>query len=174
MKYAIISDIHGNLEALEAVLSEIEGRQHDEIICLGDVVGYGPNPNECIEIIRERANVTLAGNHDYAPLGKLDLSYFNSWAKDAIEWTAGQLTQDSIDFLLGLPIKTDIDEFTIVHATPFQPDEWNYLNTIGDAVKNFAEFSSQVCFLGHSHVPMIVAKSEHEDFHVIRSNPLEL
>ena len=173
MKYAIISDIHGNLEALEAVLAEIKTREFDELVCLGDVVGYGPNPNECIQLISEQATITLAGNHDYAPLGKLDLSYFNPWAKEAIEWTAEQLQPSSIEFLLGLPLKSEMDGFTIVHATPAQPEEWNYLNTIGDAAKNFAEFVSRVCFIGHSHVPMIVAMNGDEQYRVIRENPLQ-
>ncbi|HEX9653856.1 MAG TPA: metallophosphoesterase family protein, partial [bacterium] len=112
MKYAIISDIHGNLEALESVLAVIDNMKVDSLLCLGDIVGYGPNPNECVDLIKQRAAVSLAGNHDHAPLGKLDLSYFNPWARTAIEWTAGQLSQASIDFLLGLPLKEEVDGFT--------------------------------------------------------------
>ncbi len=172
MRYAIISDIHGNLEALESVLTEIDNRKVDSLICLGDVVGYGPNPNECVEIIQEKAEIILAGNHDYAPLGKLDISYFNPWAKSAIEWTSEHLTQSSIDFLLNLPLKKELDGFTIVHATPNDPEDWNYIITIGDAVKNFPEFKGQICFVGHSHVPMIVTLNENEDYRVIRNNPV--
>ncbi len=174
MKYAIISDIHGNLEALESVLAEIDKMKVDSLLCLGDIVGYGPNPNECVEVIKKRADVTLAGNHDYAPLGKLDLSYFNPWARSAIEWTAAQLNQESIDFLLSLPLKKELDGFTIVHATPNNPAAWNYIITIGDAVKNFAEFSGQVCFIGHSHVPMIVVVNGQGDYRVIRDNPVHI
>ncbi|MFQ5638618.1 MAG: metallophosphoesterase family protein [bacterium] len=173
MKYAIISDIHANLEALETVLSEIEKHHVDSILCLGDVVGYGPNPNECIESVRKHTDVILAGNHDYAPLGKLDLSYFNPWAKTAIEWTAEQLTDGSKDFLLELPLTKEFDNFTIVHATPLEPEEWNYIITIGDAAKNFSEFKSGICFIGHSHVPLIVSTNKHEDYHVQRDNPLK-
>ncbi|MFQ5750491.1 MAG: metallophosphoesterase family protein [bacterium] len=172
MKYAIISDIHGNLEALESVLAAIEKKKVDSLICLGDVVGYGPNPNECVEIIKEKAEIILAGNHDYAPLGKLDMTYFNPWARSAIEWTADQLTQSSIDFLLSLPLKIELDGFTIVHATPFNPEDWNYIITIGDAVRNFPEFKGQICFVGHSHVPLVVAVNEIEDYRVIRNNPV--
>lgn len=173
MKYAIISDIHGNLEALKSVLADIDKKKVKEIICLGDVVGYGPNPNECVELIRKKAKVTLAGNHDYAPLGKLDLSYFNPWARDAIDWTASELTQSSIDFLLGLPLKIELDGFTIVHATPENPDEWDYILTIGDAMKNFPEFANQVCFVGHSHVPLIVVMNESGKYWVENKNPLK-
>ncbi|MFQ5823971.1 MAG: metallophosphoesterase family protein [bacterium] len=174
MRYAIISDIHGNLEALQKVLAEIDKKQVDEILCLGDIVGYGPNPNECVNIIREIAKVTLAGNHDYAPLGKLDVSYFNPWARSAIHWTADELTQSSRDFLLSLPLKIERDGLTIVHSTPYNPEEWNYIITIGDAVRNFPEFSDKVCFVGHSHVPIIMSENENVDYHVVRENPLKL
>jgi diadenosine tetraphosphatase ApaH/serine/threonine PP2A family protein phosphatase len=167
MKYAIISDIHGNLEALETVLARIAEIGVDSILCLGDVVGYGPNPNECVSLVKEKAEITLAGNHDYAPLGKIDITSFNPWARDAIEWTAEELTQDSIDFLISLPLKIDLEGFTIVHATPYRPESWNYIVTIGDAVRNFEEFGSQVCFIGHSHVPMIVSRNGQDDYRVI-------
>jgi len=172
MKYAIISDIHGNLEALKSILEEIDRQKVDSILCLGDIVGYGPNPNECAEIIKERADVVLAGNHDYAPLGKIDISYFNPWARQAIEWTRENLAPETIEFLLELPLKSEQDGFTIVHATPYKPHEWNYIITIGDAIKNFPEFSSQVCFIGHSHVPMIVTLTERNDCVVEKDNPL--
>ncbi|RMF68269.1 MAG: metallophosphoesterase [Calditrichaeota bacterium] len=174
MKYAIISDIHGNLEALDSVLAEIDKRGADTIVCLGDIVGYGPNPNECVETVKSRAEITLAGNHDYAPLGKLDLSYFNPWARRAIEWTAEHLTEDSISFLQNLPLRAELDGFTIVHSTPLEPDQWNYITTIGEAVSNFAEFDSQICFIGHSHVPTVIAVDEKQDFRVLKDNPLEI
>ncbi|MFQ5677252.1 MAG: metallophosphoesterase family protein, partial [bacterium] len=174
MKYAIISDIHGNLEALEKVLAEIDRLDVDEILCLGDVVGYGPNPNECVQIIRQRAQYTLAGNHDYAPIGKLDISYFNPWARSAIEWTAKELTATSVEFLSHLPLKAELDGFTIVHATPYNPEDWNYINTIGDAALNFPEFDNQICFIGHSHVPMIVTVDKVNDYRVSKNNPLKI
>ncbi|MFQ5864799.1 MAG: metallophosphoesterase family protein [bacterium] len=174
MRYAIISDIHGNLEALQKVLTQIDNEKIDQILCLGDVVGYGPNPNECVDIVRKKSKITLAGNHDYAPLGKLDISYFNPWARSAINWTADELTQSSIDFLLNLPLKIEIDSFTIVHSTPHNPEEWNYIITIGDAIRNFPEFESQVCFVGHSHVPLIIAEDDKGEYQVINENPLKL
>jgi len=174
MKYAIISDIHGNLEALDTVLTEIDKQNVDSIVCLGDIVGYGPNPNECVDKVREVAEVSLAGNHDYAPLGKLDLSYFNPWARDAIRWTADELSESSIQFLLELPLKLEMNGFTIVHATPEQPAEWNYILTIGDAARNFSEFNGQVCFIGHSHVPMVVSLDQEGEYLVQKENPLKI
>jgi len=174
LKYAIISDIHGNLEALKSVLQEIEKQKVDSVLCLGDIVGYGPNPNECVELVKEKTEVALAGNHDYAPLGKIDIAYFNPWARSAIEWTADQLTQLSIDYLLSLPLKMEVNGFTIVHATPHKPDEWNYITTIGDAVKNFAEFGSQICFIGHSHVPLVVSVDSENEYLVLSDNPIKV
>ncbi|MFQ5602764.1 MAG: metallophosphoesterase family protein [bacterium] len=174
MKYAIISDIHGNLEALESVLKDIDNKQIDSLICLGDLIGYGPNPNECVDIVKEKADYILAGNHDYAPLGKLDLSYFNPWARNAIEWTADHLTQETKDFLLNLPLKVELDGFTIVHSTPAHPEDWNYIITIGDAVQNFPDFRGQICFIGHSHVPMIISVNEKEDYRVIRNDSISI
>lgn len=174
MKYAIISDVHGNLEALQRVLTEIDKKKVDEILCLGDLVGYGPNPNECVDIVRKISKITLAGNHDYAPLGKLDVSYFNPWARSAISWTADELTRSSVDFLLSLPLKIELDSFTIVHSTPYNPDEWNYIITLGDAIRNFSEFKGQACFVGHSHVPMIVAENKKGEHEVLSENPLKL
>jgi diadenosine tetraphosphatase ApaH/serine/threonine PP2A family protein phosphatase len=173
MKYAIILDIHGNLEALHSVLSDIDKKNIDEILCLGDVVGYGPNPNECVDIIREKARITLAGNHDYAPLGKIDLTYFNPWAKNAIDWTENRLTQASKEFLLNLPLKQEMNGFTIVHATPQNPHEWYYITSLEEAIINFPEFEGQVCFVGHSHVPLVVALDEEGEYRVVRSNPLK-
>jgi len=174
MRYGIVSDIHGNLEALESVLGELEKRQVDSILCLGDLIGYGPNPNECVELIKERAEVVLAGNHDYAPLDKLDLAYFNPWARNAIEWTKERLNESSVEFLLSLPLKKEIHGVTLVHSTPLIPEEWNYIITIGDAQKNFPEFDDQVCFIGHSHVPIIIVTDSAEDCRVIQDNPLQI
>ena len=174
MKYAIISDIHGNLEALQSVLSDIERHGIETIICLGDLVGYGPNPNECVELIRDKADIVLAGNHDHAPVGKLDISYFNPWARTAIEWTREQLAASTVEFLTGLPLKKDVDGFTVVHATPFRPEEWNYIITIGDAIKNFPEFPGQICFIGHSHVPMVISLDDGDVCSVVRENPVNI
>ncbi|MFQ5706292.1 MAG: metallophosphoesterase family protein [bacterium] len=174
MRYAIISDIHGNLEALQRVLEEIETRNIGEILCLGDVVGYGPNPNECVEIVRKHAKITLAGNHDYAPLGRLDLSYFNPWARSAVEWTGEELTPASTEFLMNLPLMAQMDGFAIVHATPLNPEEWNYITTVGDAVINFPEFQGQVCFIGHSHVPLNIVMNGNGACDVEKQNPMPL
>jgi diadenosine tetraphosphatase ApaH/serine/threonine PP2A family protein phosphatase len=154
--YVIISDIHANLEALEATRSEIDRIGPDKILCLGDVVGYGASPGECIEITRELASVTVAGNHDCGVTGLTDITYFNRYAREAIIWTARALDEKGLEFLRELPLShVEPDRFRIVHATPQDPGRWNYIFTHQQAMEEFKAFSEQVCFVGHSHQPCI-------------------
>ncbi|MBN1351677.1 metallophosphoesterase family protein [candidate division KSB1 bacterium] len=167
MRYAILSDIHGNLEALEAVLLQIENASIDYIICLGDVVGYGPNPNECIELIKQKAKIILAGNHDYAPIGRIDTSFFNAYAKAAIRWTGEVLTEENMAFLAGLPLQYKEGEVHFVHATPHKPEQWDYIFYVDDAIQQFLSFSDRVCFVGHSHSPVIFSELKRQEYHVL-------
>jgi diadenosine tetraphosphatase ApaH/serine/threonine PP2A family protein phosphatase len=158
MRYAIFSDIHANLEALEAVLAKIDEiakeEPIDQIWFLGDLVGYGPDPNECIVILRERTDVIIAGNHDWAAVGKIDLEDFSAAARISAEWTAKQLTEEHRSFLSDLPERLDIDECTLVHGSPYGP-LWEYLTSEILAERSFKHFSSRYCFVGHTHVPII-------------------
>jgi diadenosine tetraphosphatase ApaH/serine/threonine PP2A family protein phosphatase len=158
MRYAVFTDVHANLEALEAVLAEIDQLSKeepiDEIWFLGDLVGYGPNPNECITMLRERTNVIIAGNHDWAAIGKIDLEEFSSAARISAEWTAQQLTEEHRDFLTNLPERLEIGECTLVHGSPYGP-LWEYLTSEVLAERSFQHFSSRLCFVGHTHVPVI-------------------
>jgi diadenosine tetraphosphatase ApaH/serine/threonine PP2A family protein phosphatase len=158
MRYAIFSDIHANLEALEAVLAKIDeiSQQEpvDEIWFLGDLVGYGPNPNECIEKLRGRTNVIIAGNHDWAAVGKIDLEDFSPAARISAEWTARQLTEEHRDFLANLPERLEFGECTLVHGSPYGP-LWEYLTSELLAERSFQYFNTRYCFVGHTHVPII-------------------
>lgn len=156
MRYGLISDIHGNLEALNAVLSEIDKLHVDTILCLGDVVGYGPNPNECVALVRERAAVCLIGNHDEASLGRVDLEFFNYIAREAIEWTMRELNPESSAYLRSLPYTHEFENVLIVHASPDEPRRWNYIISLEDAEQSFAAFEQQLCFIGHSHTPWVI------------------
>ena len=156
MRYGLISDIHGNLEALTTVLSEIDKIGVDSILCLGDLIGYGPDPNECVRLVKERAAVCLIGNHDEASLGRVDLDFFNYMAREAIEWTTRQLKPESREYLLSLPYTYDFDDFMIVHASPDNPRRWNYILSLEEAAQNFDAFSKQTCFIGHSHTPWVI------------------
>ena len=158
MRYAIFSDIHANLEALEAVLAKIDELAQEEPIeqiwFLGDLVGYGPDPNECILKLRERTEVIIAGNHDWAAVGKIDLEDFSAAARISAEWTADQLTEEHRTFLTNLPERLEIDECTLVHGSPYGP-LWEYLTSEVLAERSFQYFSSRYCLVGHTHVPVI-------------------
>jgi diadenosine tetraphosphatase ApaH/serine/threonine PP2A family protein phosphatase len=174
MQYGLISDIHGNLEALQAVYKEIDKIGVDEILCLGDIIGYGPDPEKCVELVRERVNIILAGNHDYAPIGLVDVTYFNTYAKRAVEWTASQITEETRKFLEERPLIHQFQNFTIVHSTPADPDAWEYILSIDDAIENFPHFDSRCCFIGHSHVPVIISKAPDEHIKVKRVEKMTL
>ena len=155
MRYAILGDIHSNLAAFEAVLRDADDRGgFDKIWCLGDVVGYGPDPHECIERLRQFEHVCVAGNHDWAAIGKMDTADFNPVAARACHWTAQQLTAEDKDYLQNLPLTLRENDFTLVHGSPREPI-WEYLLSIEAAQDNFANFETAYCLVGHSHVPLI-------------------
>lgn len=160
MRYAIVADIHGNLAALKAVLDDIEQRGGvDGLWCLGDIVGYGPEPGKCLALLRKKASICVAGNHDRATTGKLDTTNFNSDATEAILWTAKQLSHEDISYLNSLPLVAVNDNFTLVHGSPGDPLQ-EYLVSIGAARQNFNYFETQSCLVGHSHRPIVFACDE--------------
>jgi predicted phosphodiesterase len=161
-RVGVISDIHGNLHALEAVLEQLQKENVDMIVCSGDVVGYGARPNECVEAIRKLKIPTIAGNHDHAALLLTDISNFNEIAKAAVLWTKRVLTEENMEFLRQLPLtlKDTANNVFYVHASPKEPGEWNYILTMGEARTNFNYFTEQVCFIGHSHQPFIIENDE--------------
>jgi diadenosine tetraphosphatase ApaH/serine/threonine PP2A family protein phosphatase len=152
MRIVIISDIHSNLVALEAVLAA--AGTYDALWCLGDTIGYGPRPNECVEHMRQHAAVAISGNHDLACLAKIDLRDFNPDARKANIWNGEQLTPENRAWLETLPAATPIDNrFTLAHGSPREP-VWEYLLMPDQALANFELFNQQVCFIGHSHVQL--------------------
>jgi diadenosine tetraphosphatase ApaH/serine/threonine PP2A family protein phosphatase len=175
MRFAILADIHSNLEAFEAVLGDADSRGgFDKIWCLGDVVGYGPDPNECIRRLRQFENVCIAGNHDWAAIGKMDTSEFNPVAATAANWTAEQLTAEYRDYLLSLPLTLREDGFTLAHGSPREPI-WEYLLSTEAAQDNFAYFETVYCLVGHSHIPLIFELvSEKAVFSEFRETNLKL
>lgn len=153
MRVLIISDIHANLAALETVLEDAKG-QWDSLWCLGDVIGYGPAPNECAAILKEQAQITLSGNHDWAVLGKIDINTFNRDARAAINWTQDTINEETRLFLNELPAMIIRDPFTLAHASPRYP-VWEYILDKGTAAINFAYFDTPWCLVGHTHTPVI-------------------
>ncbi len=152
MRIAIISDIHANLQALQRVFEIIDAKEIDQVYCLGDIVGYGAEPNECIKILRDRGVSCIVGNHDKAALDVRQAQHLNRYARAAIEWTAKQLTPENIDFLSHLPYTMLAHHSTFVHASPGKPEEWNYIVTGYDALEYFDFFTTPVCWVGHSHI----------------------
>ena len=151
----MISDIHGNLEALAAVLKDIDERSIDKVFCLGDIVGYGCNPQDCIDLIKERCEVILMGNHDQVAAGEFSLDHYNAAAKAAAVWTREKLEDAAVEFLSNLPLLHRIDDVLFVHSSPWQPEEWHYIMTRDDAKIAFNCFDEPLCFYGHTHMPMI-------------------
>jgi diadenosine tetraphosphatase ApaH/serine/threonine PP2A family protein phosphatase len=152
VRYAIVSDVHGNVDALRAVLDDAAPRA-DAVLCLGDSVGYGADPGPCVELLAERARAIVAGNHEHAVVGLLDLSWFNRYARAAAEWTRERLDDDHRAWLGGLPLTAELADATLVHASPEAPEEWDYLVTPDDGWAAFPHFTTRWCFVGHSHVP---------------------
>jgi predicted phosphodiesterase len=154
MRIAIISDIHANLEALNSVLDDIRERGGAERVwCLGDIVGYGPEPRECIEALRNITNICIAGNHDLASIGKLSTEDFNPDAAAACRWTAKQLSPSDAEYLGNLPLVVREGDFTLVHGSPREP-VLEYLTSIGQAIENLPLLKTRYCLIGHSHIPL--------------------
>jgi diadenosine tetraphosphatase ApaH/serine/threonine PP2A family protein phosphatase len=156
-RIGVFSDIHGNLHALEAVLHALDAMEIRDMVCCGDVVGYGALPNECIELLRFRRIPTLAGNHDHAALEITDVKYFNEIARAAVEWTRQRLSRENLEWLRERPYTLAMPpEFYFAHASPHQPENWGYVLTFGDARQAFGDFQEHICFIGHSHQPAAV------------------
>lgn len=158
MVILVISDIHANLVALRAVIAEAGAV--DEVWSLGDIVGYGPKPRECIDLVRSlNPTISVVGNHDHASIGRIPLADFNPIARAASQWTATQLDLDHVQYLENLPLKQTSGEVTVVHGSPRFP-VWEYVYNARVAAKNFSSFDSKLCFLGHTHVPLHVTEAE--------------
>ena len=156
MRYIVFSDLHGNLEALNKFEKEVSSIKFDRLVCLGDIVGYGADPNLCVDWVRENADFTLAGNHDLAVVKKTDIAYFNAYAIEACKWTQKILTAENRAFLESLPMDMKENDAYWVHASPYQPARWHYIVSKKDAEKHFWSFEAPVCFVGHSHKPIIL------------------
>lgn len=158
MRYGFFSDVHANLEALKVVVEDFKKEKLDKILFLGDAVGYGPDPNECSSIIEDVSEVGLMGNHDYAALGLIETNLFNPYAQKSMEWTKSILNEKSLKILSGFSMDHRFDQLYLVHSTPKEPQEWNYIFDLDDAEENFDFFNKQVCLIGHSHHPAIIKK----------------
>lgn len=165
MLIAILSDIHSNLEAFEAVLHSLKREKPDYVVCLGDVIGYGANPNECIDLVRQHCHLVLQGNHDAALFDEQLRFYFTMHARTALEWTLNQLTPQRLEYMRALQVSARQHDLLFVHSAPTAPERWEYIVDEYDAMKHFSAFHERICFVGHSHVPGIYSQDGRE--HVV-------
>lgn len=155
MRIAILSDIHANLPALTKALELITAKGADEIWCLGDIVGYGAEPNECVELIADRSQRCVLGNHDQA-VAFPEKPKFLPWeGKVTSEWTSAVLTEQNRGFLRSLPLIDTTETCTLVHASPSSPSSWIYVSSLARAHEQFSDFATLLCLIGHTHVPSI-------------------
>jgi diadenosine tetraphosphatase ApaH/serine/threonine PP2A family protein phosphatase len=150
LRYGILSDVHSNFEALQAVLGEIDAIGVDAVLCLGDIVGYGPSPNECCDLLRARDVIAIAGNHDEAAVDGAGAERFNALAREAIHWTQDRLTPENRAYLASLPRERLLDGFAMVHGAPVH--HFDYIMDVLDAQRALERTDQRLTFVGHSHV----------------------
>ncbi|HQZ28857.1 MAG: metallophosphoesterase family protein [Verrucomicrobiales bacterium] len=160
MKYAIFGDIHANLEAFQAVLEDADQQGCTDRICVGDIVGYGANPRECLDMVRSMGCPVVKGNHDEEAVQTSSLDGLNALARQAMEWTREQMTPEDCDYLKSLKLVRQVRDFTIVHATLDTPGGWTYVTNKFDAMASFSYQFTQLCFYGHTHTPKIYVKGD--------------
>jgi len=160
MRYAILGDIHSNLEALNAVLQDAKEHGVTQYCCVGDVVGYNANPVECVNLIRDISEATVRGNHDHYCSHSDELNGFHPLAADVVGWTRKQLAPDQVEYLRNLKYVSSVQTFTIVHSTLDTPEMWGYVFDKLEAEANFNYQTTSLCFYGHTHVPLAFEKSD--------------
>lgn len=161
---AVISDIHSNLEALQSVFDFLKKSRIKKIFCTGDLVGYGPNPNEVIELIRSENIPACLGNHDAAVIERTDITYFNEYAREAVIWTRKHITRDNLLYLMKLPYFFVENGWRFVHSSPEDPDQWYYIQTRYDAEFAMSAFEETICFIGHTHRPVIFSEKGKQNY----------
>ena len=171
MRIGILGDIHSNLDALQAVVEALQSQGVDYWVQVGDIVGYGAEPRECIRLVRELNCTVCIGNHDAAVVGLLSTDFFNPYARQAVEWTRDQLDTEELDFLRQLPLVVERERFTVVHGTLHLPDQFGYVMSVVEAKDSMRTQQTDVCFVGHSHVPAIYMQesTNPDDLHVVFS-----
>jgi len=168
--YIILSDIHGNLEALEAVVESLGDIRGKKILCLGDIVGYGADPVDCLRIVRSMGAESVVGNHDAGVIEKTDISVFNENARAAVYWTMGILSDGDKDYLGGLPYLAHHEFFSACHGTLHDPERFHYMLGGADAMHTFEILERRVCFVGHSHKAGVFSLRQGKVFSVCKDS----
>lgn len=174
MKYGILGDVHANLSALRAVLERFRAHRVERVLSVGDVVGYGAAPTECIAILRELGARVVKGNHDAACVNEIDLAYFNSYARTAVTWTRAQLSREDSAWLARLPLTLDLEDCSVAHGTYHRPERFDYVQGESDAEASLDRLPTPVCFVGHSHVPIALVRLEDDPLRTARAEGSEI
>jgi diadenosine tetraphosphatase ApaH/serine/threonine PP2A family protein phosphatase len=153
MLIRVISDVHSNLPALESVLSDRAGLEAHVTVCLGDIVGYGSDPTECIHLVRDVCNAVVSGNHDSGVAGRTPRSHFNRAGAEAVDWTCGVIGPEELDWLTGLPTHAELEGIFLCHSDPAMPEGWRYILTRGAAVNALEALPGRISMIGHTHLP---------------------
>jgi len=155
MRYGIFGDIHSNLEAFDRIIAEYKKEHIDKYICVGDIVGYGASPHECLRRFMDLNAISVCGNHDWASIGLFPVEYFNNIAKEAVEWTQEILNKEERGFLKSLKLIIKGQGFVVAHGSLCRPELFDYISDIKSAVKSFQIMEEDICFIGHSHIPAV-------------------
>jgi diadenosine tetraphosphatase ApaH/serine/threonine PP2A family protein phosphatase len=176
MRIGVLGDVHGNMEALTAVVAAMRADGIDEWVQVGDIVGYGPEPSACIDVIRDLQCAVCLGNHDAAVLGLLDTAYFNNFARTAIHWTRQQLRASDLEYLRALQLVVRKPDYTVVHGTLHMPEQFGYVLSPVEALDSLRLQETRLCFVGHSHVPAIYMQrsSGPQDLDVVYQSEAEV
>lgn len=174
MIYGIFSDVHANIEALTAIYQALEEHQVERFVCLGDIVGYGPNPNEVVRGVQERCDICVLGNHDNVALGREAHEHFNPHAQQVIDWTQDVLEEDVKEYLSKRPYLERENDIYFVHASPKSPADWFYVNSLDDSVEAFDFCPDRICFIGHTHCPSFVIRESDQSFKVLDEDYVKL
>ena len=173
MRYAIFSDVHSNLEAFMSVIKAMKREKIDKYICGGDIIGYGADPSKCIELTRRLTDNVISGNHDWASAGIFDTSYFNEYAKKAVFWTNEVLNETERTYLKNLKLIHKEKSFVVVHGSLDEPERFHYILNLNDAFRTFNIMDGKLCFVAHSHSPIVFKKHE-EDITCAKETALKL
>ena len=174
MRYGIFSDIHSNTEALDVVLALFKKEGVEKYLCLGDIVGYGAEPQECIAKIRALKPIVIGGNHDWGCVEMTPVEYFNTYAREALFWTKSRLNVEELNFLRSLESVHSFEEITLVHGSLDFPEEFHYIFDIESATSTLELLKTKICFVGHSHLPMVLSLDQEGTIHVHRGGKAEL
>lgn len=176
MLYAILGDIHSNLEALSAVLKDLEDNKVDKIFSVGDIVGYGADPSLCLKAALQNFQLITAGNHDWAVGGRLELEWFNEKARQALIWTQKALSQSEKALLFDLSLIAEYQDMIFVHSSLYEPEQFHYILNSSQAHRNFGyQKDKNICFIGHSHIPFFVSfNSLNSELNIFKKSELKI